>query len=457
MIPVVLSGGSGTRLWPVSRAACPKQFAELFDEPLLAKTFRRLAPLGSPWTVAVAQHRFLLERVLAEQGIPRQQAIYEPRACNTAPAVALLCQVFRLRGWGEEVVGIFPADHLVREEEDFLAVCRLAEACAQEGLVATLGIRPRSAATGFGYIEVAGEAVAEAGGFSALTVRSFREKPDPAAARRFVARGNFLWNAGMFVFRVSDMVGHLERLAPDLWQPIGALSADLGNLAEVYSRLPARSLDHAVMEHLAEQVSIPCDLGWSDVGSWDEVARLAARRATVFEQDAADNFVFPHRDKVYGLVGVEDLLVVDTADALLVARRGASQGVKELVDQLRAAGRLEATTHPWEKRPWGGFEVLRDTDRFKSKILCVDPGHQLSYQSHRHRSEHWVIVRGRPEVVLDGEVLRPEPGEAVFVPQGTKHRIRNPTAEVVELVEVQIGSYFGEDDIVRYEDDYDRA
>jgi mannose-1-phosphate guanylyltransferase/mannose-1-phosphate guanylyltransferase/mannose-6-phosphate isomerase len=236
---------------------------------------------------------------------------------------------------------------------------------------------------------------------------------------------------------------------------------DLGNLAEVYEAIEPVSLDVGVMERLGGHVSIPCDIGWSDVGSWDEVARIDRRegrqRGAVFRVGGGESFVFPQRDKVYGLVGVDDLLVVDTADALLVARGGRSQEVKELVAEIAAAGRPEAAEHPFEERPWGGFEVLRDTERFKSKILRVDPGQRLSYQSHRHRSEHWVIVRGRPEVTIEGELLHPAPGEAVFVPAGAKHRIANPGDRPVELVEIQVGSYFGEDDIVRYEDDYDRV
>ncbi len=457
MIPIVLSGGSGTRLWPVSRATCPKQFVELFDESLLAKTLKRLAPLGSPWVVAVAEQRFLTQRVLAELGLPSGQALYEPRGRNTAPAVALACRVLLDRGLGEDVAGIFPADHLIQDEAGFHAVCRLAEECARRGQVATLGIRPTFASTGFGYVEASPEVFASSDGHRAFTARGFREKPDAPTAEAFVAAGNFYWNAGMFVFQVATMARHLERFLPELWREVSALAPDLGDLAAAYERLAPESLDYGVMEHLAEQVVIPCAVGWSDVGSWDEVARLAAGGGNVFAEGGSDNFVFPHGDRVYGLVGVSDLIVVDTADALLIARRGASQGVKSVVDRLREAGRREATEHAYEHRPWGSFEVLRDTPRFKSKILRVAPGQRLSYQSHAHRSEHWVVVAGEPEVVLDGEVLRPRAGEAVYIPRGAKHRIRNPGSEPVEIVEVQLGTYFGEDDIVRYEDDYERV
>jgi mannose-1-phosphate guanylyltransferase/mannose-6-phosphate isomerase len=462
MVPIVLSGGSGTRLWPVSRASYPKPLNRLFDEPLLTTTLHRLAPLGSPWVVATADAEAPTRALLAAAGVPAEQSVFEPAGRNTAPATALACHLLLTAGRGTEVAGIFPADHLIADEEGFRRAVRLAAECARRGQVVTLGVRPTHPATGYGYIEAGDEIFArtEDGAFAAYVTRGFREKPDRATAERFVAAGNYLWNAGMFVFEVGVMAEHLARLMPELWRRVREVAADRSNLAAVYRDLTAESLDVGVMERLDAQVTIPCDVGWSDVGSWDEVARLDAaagrRRGAVFAEGAGENFVFPHGDRVYGLVGVEDLLVVDSADALLVARRGTSERVKGLVEQLGRAGRREATEHVFEERPWGGFEVLRDTERFKSKVLRVDPGHRLSYQSHRHRSEHWVIVRGRPEVVLDGEVLKLGPGDHVFIPAGARHRIGNPGEEPVELVEVQLGSYFGEDDIVRYEDDYQR-
>ena len=278
MIPVILSGGSGTRLWPVSRAAFPKQFVELFDESLLTKTLRRLADLGSPWVVAVAEQKFLTTRALADAGVPTEQAFFEPRGRNTAPAVALVCQQFLARGWGEEVVGIFPADHLVQDDAEFLAVAHLAERCARRGQVVTLGIRPTSPSSGYGYLEAGDEIFESSNGHQARRTRGFREKPDRATAEQFLAQGNFYWNAGMFVFKVATLASHFEHLMPELWREISRLERNLGNLAEIYDRIPSESLDYGIMERLEEQVVIPCDLGWSDVGSWDEVARLRAHQ-----------------------------------------------------------------------------------------------------------------------------------------------------------------------------------
>ena len=469
MLPVVLSGGHGTRLWPLSRAAVPKQLCALFEESLLARTLRRLLPLGAPGLVGSAETETLTRRVLREVGIEARPALFEPRPRNTAPAVALLCRRLLQEGAGERVVGVFPADQLVADEASFLGAVRLAERCARDGHVVTLGIQPSRPETGFGYIELSDEVVASAPDgappLQARRVLAFREKPDAETARSYVEAGRFVWNAGMFVFRASVMAAGFERLMPELWAAMARLAPDLSNLEAIYDEIEPESLDYGIMERLGGQVSVPCSIGWSDVGSWDEVARLdqsldrkqkPESPARVFAVDAEGNFVRPHPGRVYGLVGVDDLLVVDTADALLVARRGESQKVKELVGELRRAGRPQATEHTYEVRPWGRFEILRDTESFKSKVIEVDAGQRLSYQSHRHRSEHWVIVEGRPEVVLDGRVLALEPGEHVFIPQGARHRIRNPTDQPVVFVEVQLGTYFGEDDIERYEDDYHR-
>ncbi len=455
-IPVILSGGSGTRLWPLSRTQFPKQFCELFEESLFLKTLRRLKPLGSPWVVTNQSMKVLTENVLREAGVPASQALYEPKANNTAPAIALLCKVFEQQSRTDAVVGVFPSDHLIQNEAAFQAAIRLAEACARKGQVATLGIRPTHPATGYGYIEVGTTPFASESETTAFQTLGFREKPDLKTAEGFLKAGTFLWNGGMFVFQVGTMIAALKELMPETWEVMNGLKTDLSNLKELYDRCPAQSIDYGVMEKLKAQVCIPCDLGWSDVGSWDEIAKLG-KSSEMLEVGGSGNFAYSNQGRLTTFIDTDDLIVVDTADALLVAKKNSTQNVKHAVEQLVRNRDKRAQEHPFEFRPWGRFEILRDTDAYKSKVIHVNPGQQLSYQSHAKRAEHWVIIKGEPEVVLNDVVHALKPGESIYIPQGAKHRIRNPGKVQVEFIEVQVGTYFGEDDIVRYQDDYQRS
>ncbi len=455
-IPVILSGGSGTRLWPLSRTQFPKQFCDLFEESLFLKTLRRLSPLGSPWVVTNQTMKVLTENVLREAGVPVAQALYEPKANNTAPAIALLCKVFEQQGRTDAVIGVFPSDHLIQNEAAFQSAIRLAETCAKQGQVATIGIRPTHPATGYGYIEVGTTPFVTEKEVTAYRTLGFREKPDLKTAEGFLNAGTFLWNGGMFVFQVKTMIACLKELMPETWEVMNALSPDLSNLKELYDRCPAQSIDYGVMEKLKTQVCIPCDLGWSDVGSWDEIAKLG-KSSEMLEVGGSGNFAYSNQGRLTTFIDTDDLIVVDTADALLVAKKNSTQNVKHAVEQLVRNRDKRAQEHPFEFRPWGRFEILRDTDAYKSKVIHVNPGQQLSYQSHAKRAEHWVIIKGEPEVVLNDVVHALKPGQNIYIPQGAKHRIRNPGKELVEFIEVQVGTYFGEDDIVRYQDDYQRS
>jgi mannose-1-phosphate guanylyltransferase/mannose-6-phosphate isomerase len=465
MTPVILSGGSGTRLWPVSRANYPKQFCDFYDRSFLGNTIDRLRSFATPYIVTVKNMEPLTLRLAKDAGIPADHIMYEPLAKNTAAAVALACHLMNQRGQGEEAVGIFPADHLITDVESFKKAVDLAIVCAEKGEVVTIGIRPRYAATGYGYVEVTDKVTCADGKLSAFVVEKFREKPDTKTAEKFLRSGRHFWNAGMFVFKVGVMVKHFARLMPDLWRNISAIKADLSNANYQYALVESQSIDYGIMEKLESQACIPCDMGWSDVGSWDELARLAEEfpdlktgtLAHVYNEAAHSNYVFSIRPKVVGLVAVEDLIVVDTPDALLISKKGESQKVKNLVDQLSQAGVSEAKEHPFESRPWGGFEVLADRPKFKVKTITVDAGQQLSYQSHTRREEHWLIVAGEAEVILNDQTQRLKAGQYIHIPTGAKHRIRNPLNQPLQFVEVQTGTYFGEDDIVRYKDDYNRA
>jgi mannose-1-phosphate guanylyltransferase/mannose-1-phosphate guanylyltransferase/mannose-6-phosphate isomerase len=460
MIPVVLSGGSGARLWPVSRASWPKPFCDLFDESLYLKTLKRLLPLGSPWTVTVQALQSRTREVCRQLELPDAQVIYEPFGRNTAPAIALLCRLFALWGKGGDVVGVFPADHLVQDDEGLRRVVESGAECAAKGEVVTLGMTPTHPAVVFGYIVTVDSAPAQEAP-RVLTAKRFVEKPDEATARRLHAAGNCLWNAGIFLFQVDTMVGHFQSLLPDLWRRIETIDDAGSNLASVYGEIEPLSFDHGILERLDSLLCIPCDIGWSDMGSWEEVSALSdvTPGAHVFTDAADNNYVHPQDSKVYGLAGVDDLIIVDTDDALLVTRKGQSHRVRELVETIRQQGLPAATQHEhrFDTRPWGRYEVLAAPEHFKAKVITVTPRARLSYQAHEHREEHWVVVRGAGQVVLNGVTRDVKVGDYVFVAKGCRHRMINPHDADLQFVEVQIGSYFGEDDITRYQDDYQRA
>jgi len=464
IIPVILSGGSGTRLWPVSRASYPKQFCEFYDRSFLSNTIHRLKTLGDVNILTTKNMDSLTHRAVKQEGLKDENVILEPMGKNTAPAVALLCHILQMRGAANEIAGVFPSDHLIADEAAFDRAVKLAEKMAREGFVTTIGIQPHRPDTGYGYIEVSGEAVGGSDELKAMKVKGFREKPDLKTAESYLAQGNYFWNAGMFVFKVSQMIEAFQKYQPKLWDKITQIDRDLKNAQYNYALVENISLDYAIIEKLPAQACVPCDMGWSDVGSWDEVARIAEEsvqvgsrsQATVFNQGSDNNFVYSVQNKVVGLVGVSGLLVVDTPDGLLVARKGSSQKVKELVDSMRESGQPEATEHKFESRPWGGFQTLSDEKEFKTKRITIDSGARLSYQSHKHRAEHWVVISGEAEVTLNEKITKLVPGQSIDIPQGAKHRVHNPGRQPLILVEIQTGSYFGEDDITRYQDDYNR-
>ncbi len=465
MIPVVLSGGVGTRLWPLSRANFPKQFCELLDESLLLKTLKRISEFGSPWTVTVGEVKHLTDRVYHDLNIPTEQILIEPMGRNTAPAVALLLHKMRQESKENEIVGVFPADHLILKTDVFNEAIQVAQACAEKGQVVTLGLKPHYPATGFGYIEVTNDVFAEGKlDIKAHPTKGFREKPNKATAQEFLEQGRFYWNAGMFFFKVSKMIEHFQEHLPELWKQVESIKADFSNVGEVYGELESISIDHGIMEKISDQVCIPCDLGWSDLGSWDDVSELSetspmglANKATELSIDSSNNFSFSPSKKIVGLVGVEDLIIVDMPDALMVAKKGQTQKVKQLVEKIRELEMKEAHEHIFDVRPWGKYAVLYDHGAFKAKYITVDPGHQLSYQRHKERAEHWVIVQGQGRVTLDDQIHDLDKGQSVTIGKGVKHRIKNTGDEPLIFVEVQTGTYFGEDDIERFEDDYGRG
>ncbi len=461
MIPVVISGGSGTRLWPVSRSQFPKQFCQLFDQPLQSMTLKRCLKIGTPWVLTGQMLKTLTEINLKELGLSEARTIYEPMGKNTGPAIAVLCQLMSLHQQSQEVVGIFPSDHLIKNENAFTEAVRLGEEWAQKNAVVTLGITATYPETGYGYIQ-SSKIVGEGHGLKAFAVERFHEKPSLEKAQEFLRQGGYSWNAGIFVFKVQTMTEHFEKHQSALWKTVETLKKDLSNIEEVYQKLPNISLDYAIMEHLSNKdlVCIPSEMGWNDVGSWDAVAaeNSHARNllAEVVSERSNNNFVYTQSVKTVALVDVQDLLVVDTGDSLLIAKKGSSQDVKKIVEELSKKNSSKIKNHNFEDRPWGRFEILRDTEDFKSKVISVNAQQQISYQSHAKREEHWIVTRGEGEVVLNDQVIPVKKGTYIHIPLGAKHRIRNTSSGPLHFVEVQLGTYFGEDDIVRYQDDYKR-
>ncbi|MDR1731504.1 MAG: mannose-1-phosphate guanylyltransferase/mannose-6-phosphate isomerase [Synergistaceae bacterium] len=457
---LILAGGSGVRLWPRSREELPKQFLSLRNnDTLLQSTVTRMlraVPLPSLYAVAGSRWSALVAHQAREVARVREDfVIEEPSGRNTAPAILLGCGILRERGLMEDdVVVVTPSDHIVENVAAFDAAMDRAVETASAGYVVTLGIVPTRPETGFGYIK---RGASLDGGFE---VERFVEKPDAKQAEEYLKSGQYLWNGGIFVFTLKTLERELAQASPELF---AEFQKGGKSLRENFDALPSISFDRAVMEKARRVAAVELDAGWSDVGSWDALYDLLekddSRNAAVGDvilKDSADCLV-DSRNRLTALIDVKDLIVVDSPDALLVARRGSSQKVRSLVEGLKTEGRREAVQAPESARPWGLYKILCEEERFKIKRIVITPGKRLSLQYHHHRSEHWVVVRGTARVTLDDEVRFIHEGESVFIPKNVLHRLENPGKIELEIVEIQGGEYLGEDDIVRVEDDYRRV
>ncbi len=464
---VILAGGSGTRLWPLSRQQMPKQFLCLDGElSLLEATVARLDPVIPRENVLIVTSE---SSAKGEAFVPLApyEKLLEPAARNTAPAIALAATHFLARG-EDPVMVILPADHVIRDVPAFHRCLRLAVEAAEEGKLVTFGIQPTGPETGFGYIK------ATVNGETLPRVERFKEKPDAATAAAFLAEGGWYWNSGMFVWKASAIMEAVEAALPDLAQIMSTIkqtrSVDPVNfserwqqaLREHFPRCPSISIDHGVLEKSRNLYLVPAEIGWSDVGSWDAVHEIAAKDAqgnsaqgNVLAFDCKDTLVRAGK-RVVAAVGVEGVSIVETPDAVLVAGRGASQDVKKVVEALAARSAQEAVVHLTVRRPWGTYTVLEEGPGFKIKRIEVNPGGRLSLQSHDRRSEHWVVVAGEATVSLNGDTKTFGVNESTFVAVGTRHRLENRGAEPLHIIEVQVGPYLGEDDIHRYDDQYGR-
>ncbi|MGY1410945.1 MULTISPECIES: mannose-1-phosphate guanylyltransferase/mannose-6-phosphate isomerase [unclassified Luteimonas] len=462
--PVLLSGGSGTRLWPLSREAYPKQFLALAGEhTMLQDTWRRVAPLAAtaPIVVANEEHRFLAAEQLRLVGVERADIVLEPVGRNTAPAIAAAA-LQAMAGGEDPLLLVLPSDHVVRDEDGFRAAVRAAMPAAEAGALVTFGIVPSAPETGFGYIQAGpGEGV--------RPVLRFVEKPDAATAEAYVQAGGYFWNSGMFLFRASRYLAELERFRPDMLtavrQAFDAATRD-GNFIrldrEAFAACPSDSIDYAVMEKTADARVLPVDFGWNDVGSWSALWDVSehdgagnAHHGDVIAVDSRNSYAYARR--LVALVGVDDLVVVETDDAVLVAHKDHVQQVKDVVAKLKSDQRSHAVLHREVHRPWGSYDSIDQDEGFQVKRIKVKPGARLSLQSHKCRAEHWIVVRGTARVTRDNDVFELHANQSTYIPLGAKHRLENPGTEMLELIEVQSGSYLGEDDIVRYEDVYGRS
>ncbi|QNP41421.1 mannose-1-phosphate guanylyltransferase/mannose-6-phosphate isomerase [Lysobacter solisilvae (ex Woo and Kim 2020)] len=467
--PVVLSGGSGTRLWPLSRQNQPKQFLALMgDHSLFQETVlraHRLPGAQAPVTVCSDDHRFMVGEQLQGVGVGSGGILLEPIARNTAPAIALAALHVASRD-PDALMLVMPADHLIEDEVAFREAVATARQLAETGWLVTFGIRPDYAETGYGYILRGGELAG--GGFQ---VERFVEKPDLATAERYVAAGTYAWNSGMFLFQAQRYLEELARHAPAIAAAARAAytqsRSDLDFIrvdAQAFGASPSDSIDYAVMEKTDRAAVVPVTCGWSDIGSWSSLWSVAERdedgnrhEGDVISVDTKGSLVRASERRMIATLGVEDLVVIDTADATLVARKDRVQDVKTIVDTLKAAGRTEHLFHRKVYRPWGSYDSIGVGERFQVKRIVVKPGAALSLQKHAHRAEHWIVVSGVAEVTCDERVFDLRENESTYIPLGSVHRLRNRGSEPVELIEVQSGTYLGEDDIVRLEDVYGRS
>ena len=468
ILPVIMCGGSGTRVWPESRESRPKQFISLIGE---RSTFQSIVGVlgdreifAEPIVVTNADYRFLVAEQLEEIGA-KATIVLEPMRRDSGPAVAIAATL-AARSDPDAVVAVLAADHVFRDSALFARLCQEAGVAAAAGAIVTFGIMPDHPATSYGYIR-AGEPLDADGGVR--KVAAFVEKPDAQTAQRFVDEG-YLWNSGNFVFRASVMLQELNRFEPDMASAAaGAVEkarSDIGFLlldADSFSKAPKKSIDYAVMERTDKAAVIAADVGWSDVGLWSTVWRLSDRdgdgnslrgKAVVMD---SHNVLVRANDQLTAVVGLDNVIVVTTPDAVLVADSRQSDKIKQLVDRLKAEKRPEATEHKRAYRPWGYYQSVDEGARYQVKRIVVKPGGRLSLQKHFHRAEHWIVVRGTAEVVRDGETHHIHENESIYLPIGCEHRLTNPGKINLELIEVQTGSYLGEDDIIRIEDVYNRG
>ena len=472
IIPIILAGGTGTRLWPLSRKLYPKQLIALLDDKtLIQNTVNRVADLEdvqAPVVICNEEHRFMVAEQMREAGVKPESIILEPFGRNTAPAVTIAAlSVAALQPQANLLV--LPADHLIQDTPKFHEAVRLACEMAQADRLVTFGIVPTAPETGYGYIRKGDRIQSGPDSLEVSKIERFVEKPDAQTAKSYLESGDYLWNSGMFVFKAQTLLDEVGAYAPEIVeacrQALATAGSDLDFLrlgADAFGRCPEDSIDYAVMERTSMGAVIPLSSGWNDLGSWDALWHDGVKdengnvsRGDVVLHDVRGSYLHAET-RLLTAVGLENHIVVETSDAVLVAPKDRVQDVKKIVDKLKAAKREEAISHTKIYRPWGNYESIDVGERYQVKRIVVHPGQVLSLQKHFHRAEHWVVVRGTAVVKRDAEEILLQENESVYLPLGAVHRLANPGKIPLELIEVQVGSYLGEDDIVRFEDVYGR-
>lgn len=467
VFPVILSGGSGSRLWPLSRQTHPKQFLRLInDESLFQTTLRRLSGMDfeDPLAICNEEHRFLITEQAKEINQPLSSIILEPLARNTAPAIGLAAFQLKNSGHQDDLMMVMPSDHVINDIKKFQTAINHAMQGAKNDMLVTFGIKPSYPETGYGYIKVF-----NLPNHGLFDVENFVEKPSLEVAEQYIQSGDYFWNSGMFMFKVSTFLSALKAFEPEMYQAceisVNLAKSDLDFFRvdrTSFENSPSNSIDYAIMEKAKNVVLIPLDAGWSDVGSWPSLWDIQEKdsqanvlHGDVIAIDSKSNYIHS-TNRLVTLIGVNDLMVVETSDALLVASKEKSQDVKKIVSQLVAEGRSEADIHQTQYRPWGKFNLVDDGNNFKVKRITIKPKEKLSLQLHHHRAEHWVVVSGTAKVQLGDEIITLKENQSIYIPMGAKHSLENPTERPLELIEIQTGAYLGEDDIVRFEDRYGR-
>jgi len=463
--PVILSGGSGTRLWPLSRKLNPKQFISLINETTLFQdTILRLPKdVNNPLVICNEDHRFLAAEQLRQIDKESNGIILEPIGRNTAPAIALAALKFINNG-EDPLLLVLSADHLIKNIDAFHQSIEIAEKLAENNKLVTFGIVPDKAETGYGYIKANIDNTADY-----YKIQSFTEKPNKEDAKKYLDSGNYLWNSGMFMFKASIYLQELDKFEPEILASCKKSCQTeykdkdfirLNN--DEFFQCPEQSVDYAVMEHTKDGVVVPLDADWSDIGSWDALwnAKNKDKNGNVSEGDVildeVKNTYTYSSNRLVSVIGTSDLVIVDTQDALLVADKKYSQNIKNIVNQLKKSDRPEADNHRKVFRPWGYYDSIDADNGFQVKRILVNPGAKLSLQKHRHRAEHWVVVKGVAQVTCGDKVFLLKENQSTYIPKGTVHRLENQEKTPLEIIEIQTGSYLGEDDIIRLSDDYNR-